>query len=46
MTTMETPIVVATLDRAAEDRVKAAATRMYDAEVAARRQANKANGDR
>jgi hypothetical protein len=34
MTTMETTIVVATLDRMAEDRVEAAATRMYDAEVA------------
>ena len=34
MTTMETASVVATLDRTAEDRVKTAATRMYDAEVA------------
>jgi hypothetical protein len=34
MTTMETAIVVATLDRTAEDRVKTAATRLYDAEGA------------
>jgi hypothetical protein len=32
--TMETAIVVATLDRTAEDRVKTAATRLYDAEGA------------
>jgi hypothetical protein len=34
MTTMETTIVVATRDHMAEDRVRTAATRMYDAEVA------------
>jgi hypothetical protein len=34
MTTIETTSIVATLDRTAEDRVKTAATRMYDAEVA------------
>jgi hypothetical protein len=34
MTTMETTTVVATLDHTAEDRVKTAATRIYDAEVA------------
>ena len=34
MTTMETPSAVPILDHRAEDRVKTAATRMYDAEVA------------
>jgi hypothetical protein len=34
MTTMETASVVAILDHAAEDRVKTAATRLYEAEVA------------
>jgi hypothetical protein len=34
MTTMETPSAVPILDHRAEDRVKTAATRLYDADVA------------